>query len=101
MTLLQTYLGSAEIKKCLIARSNDLGIPFKLICEKVGFKYQTFLNEYLNHVGVSAMKISQEKFEEIMSYLGVETRVNIILLDIDAEAIKDKLRNGEGTTTGF
>src|ERR1700743_822391 len=94
MTLLGVYLNSVEIKKLIVARSEEFQIPLKFICNDVGVSYDKFLSEYINSKDSSGYKITEDKFNKILNLLGLETRYTIVIKkDFNADEVRDNLRS--------
>lgn len=93
MSTLHVYLNSVEIKKQLVSRSQEFGIPFKYICKEIGIDYDRFLTQYINAKDSSKFRISEDDFERILFFLGMETRYTIVLKkDFNSQEILDSLR---------
>jgi hypothetical protein len=76
--LLNTYLGSRELKKLLIQRSEELQIPFRYICHEVDIKYKAFMNQYINGKS-TALPITEKQFERILDILGISVRFQFVV----------------------
>lgn len=78
-TALQTYLGSKELKKLIYNRSVEFNLPLKGICLENGVNYADFMNAYINSSENKKFEIEEEKFEGILSSLGIEIRHQFII----------------------
>lgn len=90
--MLAIFLGSAELKKALIVRSTELEIPFKYICAEVGVNYDEFMRSYINSSS-NNLEISEDKFSQIMSLLGIGTRVQFVISStFDYVKVREELK---------
>lgn len=89
--MLSIYLGSAELKKALIARSIELEIPFKWICNELYIPYDDFMRSYINSSS-SNLDITEGKFNELLVMLGIEVRVQFVIPDYNASELRDRLK---------
>lgn len=78
-TAIATYLGSKELKKLIVNRSFDFGLPLKAICIENDVNYQEFMQSYINSNENRHFEISEENFEGILSSLGIEVRHQFII----------------------
>jgi hypothetical protein len=78
-TAIETYLGSKELKKLIVSRSFDLKLPLQAICLDLGISYREFMQSYINSNENKHYEIDEEKFEGILSHLGIEIRHQFII----------------------
>jgi hypothetical protein len=91
--LLNTYLGSKELKKLLVSRSEELQIPFRYICHEIGIVYKDFMKQYINSNGIN-MEITEGEFERILAILGVSVRFQFVVdKHYRALEVQQKLKN--------
>lgn len=91
--LLDIYLGSKELKKLLISRSEELQIPFKYICHDLGIDYTDFMKQYINSNSAN-MPIGEEMFGKILSYLGINVRFQFVVdTGFRALEVQQELKN--------
>lgn len=92
MTLIEIYLGSAELKRLILKRSNEFNIPLKYVCSEVGLEYKSFMASYMNVQGVSTADITEEQFNKMLSILGVKVRHQFIIdVGYNGSEVSDKL----------
>lgn len=90
--MLSIYLGSAELKKELIARSIKYEIPFKYVCSEIGINYDEFMRSYINSTS-SNLDIAEEKFSDLLTMFGIEVRVQFVThLEFGQKALRDRLK---------
>lgn len=93
MRLLETYRGSRELKKAVIQRSFDLGIPFKHICRHIGVDYSNFMAAYINSSNGDKAKITEDQFSDMLEILGIKTTFQFIIdTKYDPSEIKAALK---------
>lgn len=92
-TAIQTYLGSKELKKLIINRSTEFGLPLKGICLDLGIDYANFMQSYINSNDNNNFEISEEKFEGVLKSLGIGIRHQFIIdKKFDSVSKKEYLR---------
>lgn len=93
MALLSDILRSSkEVRRLIVEKSLEYGIPLRYICEEVGVEYSLFMMQYINsRSDVSKLEITDEQFEKILHRLGIEIRYQFVIdktRDMTTEARK-------------
>jgi len=92
MTLMDVYLGSAELKRLIVSRSKEFNIPLSYICSEICVEYQHFMASYMNVQGVSSANITEIQFEEMLSILGISVRFQFVIdAKYDGSTVSDEL----------
>ncbi len=92
MTLMDVYLGSAELKRLIVSRSKEFNIPLSYICSEIKLEYKHFMASYMNVQGVSKADITERQFEEMLSLLGISVRFQFIIdAKYDGATVSDEL----------
>jgi hypothetical protein len=93
MKAIDAYLGSKELKKTIINRSVELGVPLKLICLDLGIDYRFFKMAYLGSHENKKFEIEEEKFVALLNHLGIKVRFQFVIdKEFDSEEKKEYLR---------
>ena len=79
MALFDGLIQSKEIKKLLVNRSFEYKIPLKYVCDEVGVNYSAFMEGYINSVNSDFFEIKEEKFIEVLNFLGINIRMAVIV----------------------
>lgn len=79
MDLIDVLIQSKEIKKLLVDRSFKYRIPLDFICREVGISYTDFMRGYINSKDGKFFEISESKFREILSILGIHIRSTVVI----------------------
>lgn len=91
-TILDIYLGSKELKKLIIRRSEDFEIPFRYICNDIKMDYKDFMQSYINSISNDSFSITEEQFERMLELLGIKLKHQFIIKsDYPAGAIREML----------
>jgi len=102
MRLIDALLGSKELKRELVERSFEFGIPFKMICNEVGIEYKVFMASYINSHESPNSEITEEQLKEVMALLGMQVRYQFVIdKSFDHAAVKQKLVNKENEKKGI
>lgn len=92
-TAIETYLGSKELKKLIVRRSEELGLPLRFICLDLGIDYAAFARQYLNSNENKEFTIDEKLFEKLLLSLGVEIRHQFVIdKNFNSEEKKEYLR---------
>lgn len=73
-------VSSAEIKKLILHRIDELDVDLKLVLREAGITNHAFKTKYLQHSDpVSTPKLRQSHIESLLNVLGIELRVNCVV----------------------
>jgi hypothetical protein len=68
-SLIDVYLGSNELKKLIVNRSEELRLPLRFICHRVKIDYSVFIESYINSLNNHTFDITEKQFEQILGQL--------------------------------
>lgn len=92
MTIMDVYLGSAELKRLIVKRSTEFRIPLSYICSEIGVEYKYFMSSYINVQGLSKANITEVQFKNMLSILGINVRHQFIIdANYDGHSVSDAL----------
>ena len=92
-SILDIYLGSKELKKLIIRRSEEFEIPFRYICNDIKMDYRDFMQSYINSLSNDSFSITEEQFERMLELLGIKLKHQFIIKsDYPAGAIREMLK---------
>lgn len=93
MTLLKIFLGSAELKRRIVARSIEFNIPLRYVCNEVLVDYSRFMAAYINSSNISDLDITEQQVEQLLKLLGIETRVQFIInANYNGAEVRERLK---------
>lgn len=92
-SILEIYLGSKELKKLIIRRSEEFEIPFRYICNDIKMDYRDFMQSYINSLSNDNFSITEQQFERLLELLGIKLKHQFIIKsDYPAGSIREMLR---------
>lgn len=92
MNLLDTLLGSKELKKILVERSFAMNLPFKYLCEEALIDYASFMGSYINSSDGSKNDITEDQFVKILEMVGINVRFQFVIdNNYDGKELSKKL----------
>lgn len=77
MTLDDTILTSKEIRRLIVNRSFELGIPLRYVCYEAGLGYTPFMRGYINSTVKS--QLDPNKILKVLELLGVDVKYQFIV----------------------
>ena len=81
-------VSSAELKKLIIKRCEDLDVKLMHVVEDVGLVWQTFRNNYLNNPNaLSTPAVRAENILDICEVLGIDVKISVRIKEPDKEKI--------------
>lgn len=92
--LIDVLMGSKELKRLLVERSNKFSIPFRDLCQEVGVDYSSFMRSYVNSSVGDPEVITEDQFIELMGKLGITVRYQFLVeREFDKKIEMKKLLN--------
>jgi hypothetical protein len=79
MTLYDILFRGKEVKKLIVKRSFDTGIPLRYICLGANINYVHFMGTYINSNSSENCKLSENDILRVLDVLGVSLRYQFLI----------------------